>query len=122
MSGPRTLYDKIWDEPRRREQAAARSALHRLHLVHEVTSPQAFDGLRAPAARCAGRTTFAIADHNVPTTDRSAGIADPISRQQIDDARRATAPSSASPFFDMGDIRQGIVHIIGPEQGTRSPA
>ena len=91
------------------------------HLVHEVTSPQAFEGLRA-AGRKVRRPdlTLAVADHNVPTTNRAAGIADPESAQQIA-TWKPTRANSASNIFPMGDIRQGIVHIVGPEQGWTLP-
>jgi 3-isopropylmalate/(R)-2-methylmalate dehydratase large subunit len=119
----RTLYDKIWDDHvvRRDESGTALLYIDR-HLVHEVTSPQAFDGLRL-----AGRkpwkvsANLAVADHNVPTTpDRAQGIADPISRAQVE-ALDANAAEFGITEFRMNDLRQGIVHVIGPEQGATLP-
>jgi len=119
---PRTLFDKIWDAHLIDRQADGACLLYiDRHLVHEVTSPQAFEGLRL-----AGRTvrrpdaTLAVADHNVPTTDRSAGIADPESRLQVETLER-NAKASGIQYFGMDDIRQGIVHIVGPEQGLTLP-
>jgi len=91
------------------------------HLVHEVTSPQAFDGLRL-AGRKPWRlaANLAVADHNVPTTDRSQGIADPISRTQVD-ALDSNCEEFGITEFRMSDLRQGIVHVIGPEQGATLP-
>ncbi|MEE8203300.1 MAG: 3-isopropylmalate dehydratase large subunit, partial [Alphaproteobacteria bacterium] len=91
------------------------------HLVHEVTSPQAFEGLRS-AGRAVRRTqaTLAVADHNVPTTDRSKGIDDEESRIQVETLRRNCAEFGVE-LYDMDDVRQGIVHIIGPEQGFTQP-
>ena len=118
----RTLYDKLWDDHvvRTEEDGTALLYIDR-HLVHEVTSPQAFEGLRI-AGRKPWRTgsVLAVPDHNVPTTDRSAGIEDPVSRLQVE-----TLDNNCSEFglteFDMSDIRQGIVHVIGPEQGATLP-
>ena len=118
----KTLYDKLWERHLVRcdEDGTCLLYIDR-QLVHEVTSPQAFEGLRL-----AGRTpwragaNFAVPDHNVPTTDRSQGIADPLSRLQVD-----TLDANCRDFhiteFPMSDIRQGIVHIIGPEQGITLP-
>ena len=118
----RTLYDKLWDDHVVRTEADGTALLYiDRHLVHEVTSPQAFEGLRM-AGRRPWRTgsILAVPDHNVPTTDRSAGIADPVSRLQVE-----TLDSNCRDFelteFDMTDIRQGIVHVIGPEQGATLP-
>jgi 3-isopropylmalate/(R)-2-methylmalate dehydratase large subunit len=118
----RTLYDKLWDDHvvRTEEDGTALLYIDR-HLVHEVTSPQAFEGLRI-AGRKPWRTAsiLAVPDHNVPTTDRSAGIEDPVSRLQVE-----TLDSNCREFelteFDMSDVRQGIVHVIGPEQGATLP-
>ncbi len=118
----RTLYDKLWDDHvvRTEEDGTALLYIDR-HLVHEVTSPQAFEGLRM-AGRRPWRTgsVVAVPDHNVPTTDRSAGIEDPVSRLQVE-----TLDSNCREFglteFDMSDVRQGIVHVIGPEQGATLP-
>ncbi|MBM3540840.1 MAG: 3-isopropylmalate dehydratase large subunit [Alphaproteobacteria bacterium] len=122
MSTPRTLFDKIWDGHvvDRREDGTCLLYIDR-HLVHEVTSPQAFEGLRA-AGRKVRRTdaTLAVADHNVPTTDRSKGIDDPESALQIQVLSDNCAEFGVE-LFDMNDVRQGIVHIIGPEQGFTLP-
>ena len=121
MAG-KTLYDKVWDEHivRSEEDGTALLYIDR-HLVHEVTSPQAFEGLRM-AARQPWRTdsTLAVPDHNVPTTDRAAGIADPISKEQVD-ALNDNCDEFGITEFKMDDIRQGIVHVIGPEQGAILP-
>ena len=118
----KTLYDKIWEAHLVDTQEDGTSILYiDRHLVHEVTSPQAFEGLRM-----AGRTvrrpekTLAVADHNVPTTDRSKGIDDPESKLQIDTLRQ-NAKDFGIEHYDMDDIRQGIVHIVGPEQGLTLP-
>ncbi|HLM39151.1 MAG TPA: 3-isopropylmalate dehydratase large subunit [Microvirga sp.] len=122
MANPRTLYDKIWDDHVVDQQADGTCLLYiDRHLVHEVTSPQAFEGLRLT-----GRTvrqphkTLAVVDHNVPTTDRSEGIADPEAATQV-----ATLAQNAKDFgveyFNELDVRQGIVHVIGPEQGFTLP-
>ena len=118
----RTLYDKLWDSHVVREEADGTALLYiDRHLVHEVTSPQAFEGLRL-ADRPVWRTdaNLATADHNVPTTDRSHGIADPVSRIQVE-----TLDQNCSDFniveFGMNDPRQGIVHVVGPEQGATLP-
>jgi 3-isopropylmalate/(R)-2-methylmalate dehydratase large subunit len=118
----KTLYDKIWDAHLVHEAAGESSVLYiDRHLVHEVTSPQAFEGLRN-AGRKPRRPelALAVADHNVPTKDRAKGIADPESAEQI-----ATLEKNAREFgieyLAMDDIRQGIVHIVGPEQGWTLP-
>ena len=122
MAAPRTLFDKIWDSHvvHRQDDGTCLLYIDR-HLVHEVTSPQAFEGLRL-SGRPVRRpdATLAVADHNVPTTDRSLGIADDESRIQIDTLRQNCADFGVE-LFDMDDIRQGIVHIIGPEQGLTQP-
>jgi 3-isopropylmalate/(R)-2-methylmalate dehydratase large subunit len=122
MAKPRTLFDKIWDSHVVHTQDDGTCLLYiDRHLVHEVTSPQAFEGLRM-AGRKVHRpeATIAVADHNVPTTDRSKGIADPESRIQIE-TLEANCRDFAVPYYGMSDIRQGIVHIIGPEQGMTLP-
>src|SRR5215212_4381186 len=118
----RTLFQKIWDAHVVRESAGEPALLYiDLHLVHEVTSPQAFDGLRA-----AGRTvrrpdlTVATIDHNVPTTDRSLPIADPIAAQQIETLRRNCSEFGVG-LYDIDSPEQGIVHVIGPELGLTRP-
>ena len=119
---PRTLFDKIWDSHvvHRQEDGACTLYIDR-HLVHEVTSPQAFEGLRLAGRRVRRpEATLAVADHNVPTSDRSAGIADEQSRIQVE-TLEANCAEFGVPIFKMDDIRQGIVHIIGPEQGMTQP-
>ncbi|MDE2631019.1 MAG: 3-isopropylmalate dehydratase large subunit, partial [Alphaproteobacteria bacterium] len=118
----KTLYDKIWDAHLVHQAPGESSVLYiDRHLVHEVTSPQAFEGLRT-AGRKVRRPelALAVADHNVPTKDRAKGIADPESREQI-----ATLEKNARAFgidyLAMDDVRQGIVHIVGPEQGFTLP-
>src|SRR5574338_1486574 len=119
---PRTLYDKLWDAHvvRQEDDGTALIYVDR-HLVHEVTSPQAFEGLKL-AGRKPWRVSanLAVVDHNVPTTDRSRGIADPISRLQVE-TLDANAREHGIAYFDLLDRRQGIVHIIGPEQGATLP-
>ncbi len=122
MPTPRTLYDKIWDAHVIREDTDGTCLLYiDRHLIHEVTSPQAFEGLRL-AGRSVRRPdlTLAVVDHNVPTSDRSKGIEDPESRIQIDELAKNTKAFGIE-YYDPLDIRQGIVHIIGPEQGFTLP-
>ena len=119
---PRTLYDKLWDEHVVHTEDDVTSVLYiDRHLVHEVTSPQAFEGLDL-AGRKVWRLSanLAVSDHNVPTTDRSHGIADPISRLQVD-TLDANCDRLGITQFKMNDRRQGIVHVIGPEQGATLP-
>jgi len=119
---PRTLYDKIWDEHVVHTEDDGTAVLYiDRHLVHEVTSPQAFDGLTL-ANRKVWRLSanLAVSDHNVPTTDRSHGITDPISRLQVD-TLDANCDRLGITQFKMNDRRQGIVHVIGPEQGATLP-
>jgi 3-isopropylmalate/(R)-2-methylmalate dehydratase large subunit len=118
----KTLYDKLWDDHVVRSEADGTALLYiDRHLVHEVTSPQAFEGLRL-AGRRPWRTSsiLAVPDHNVPTTARAAGVTDPVSKIQVE-----TLASNCREFglteFDMADVRQGIVHVIGPEQGATLP-
>lgn len=121
-TGPKTLFEKIWDAHVVHTDEGGQSLLYiDLHLVHEVTSPQAFEGLRL-AGRKVRRPerTVATVDHNVPTTDRSLPIADPISKQQIDTLRR-NCQEFGIRFYDIHDIHQGIVHVIGPELGMTQP-
>ena len=118
-----TLFDKLWEAHVVRESAGQPSLLYiDLHLVHEVTSPQAFAGLRA-AGRMVRRPdlTVATADHNVPTTDRSLAIADPIAKKQID-TLRLNCREFGIRLFDIDSAEQGIVHVIGPELGLTQPA
>jgi 3-isopropylmalate/(R)-2-methylmalate dehydratase large subunit len=117
-----TIYDKIWNEHLVHEQEDGTSLLFvDRHLIHEVTSPQAFEGLRNTKRKVRQpKLTLAVADHNVPTTDRSKGISDEESKIQVD-----TLDTNCKEFgvqlFGMNDKRQGIVHIIGPEQGFTQP-
>ncbi len=119
---PKTLYDKIWEDHLVHSQSDGTSLLYvDRHLVHEVTSPQAFEGLRIQKRKVRKpKFTLAVADHNVPTTDRTKGINDQESKIQVDTLRKNCAEFGI-PLFDMTDKRQGIVHIIGPEQGFTQP-
>ena len=119
---PKTLYDKIWEEHLVHQQEDGTSLLYvDRHLVHEVTSPQAFEGLRINKRLVRRpKLTLAVADHNVPTSDRSKGIEDIESKTQVDKLRE-NCKEFGVPLFDMNDKRQGIVHIIGPEQGFTQP-
>ena len=122
MSAPKTLFDKIWDAHVVHQQGDGTCLIYiDRHLVHEVTSPQAFEGLRNNhrVVRAPNRT-LAVADHNIPTTDRSVGIEDEESRIQVE-ALEKNAADFGVPYFAMDDIRQGIVHVIGPEQGFTLP-
>lgn len=121
MAG-KTLYDKLWDSHVVRTDPGGTALLYiDRHLVHEVTSPQAFEGLRL-AGRKPWRkgANLAVPDHNVPTTDRSQGIQDPISRAQVEALDRNCQELGLTEF-KMDDPRQGIVHIVGPEQGATLP-
>ncbi|VVE68423.1 isopropylmalate isomerase [Pandoraea captiosa] len=118
----KTLYDKLWDAHVVHTEDDGTTVLYiDRHLLHEVTSPQAFEGLKL-AQRPVWRLSanLAVSDHNVPTTDRTQGIADPVSRLQVD-----TLDENCDNFgitqFKMNDVRQGIVHVIGPEQGATLP-
>ena len=119
---PQTIYDKIWNEHLVHEQEDGNSSLFvDRHLIHEVTSPQAFEGLTNSNRKVRQpKLTLAVADHNVPTTNRTKGISDQESKIQVD-----TLDSNCKEFgiqiFGMNDKRQGIVHIIGPEQGFTQP-
>ncbi|MDO4682646.1 MAG: 3-isopropylmalate dehydratase large subunit [Lautropia sp.] len=118
----RTLYDKLWDAHVVRQEADGSSLLYiDRHLLHEVTSPQAFEGLKQ-AERQPWRLSanLAVVDHNVPTTGRDQGIADPVSRLQVDTLTQNTHEFGLT-YFDINDVRQGIVHVIGPEQGATLP-
>jgi 3-isopropylmalate/(R)-2-methylmalate dehydratase large subunit len=117
-----TLYDKLWNEHVVHAEPDGTAILYiDRHLVHEVTSPQAFEGLEL-ASRKVWRLSanLAVSDHNVPTTDRRQGIADPISRLQVD-TLDANCDRHGITQFKMTDKRQGIVHVIGPEQGATLP-
>ncbi|HZW48070.1 MAG TPA: aconitase family protein, partial [Microvirga sp.] len=122
MAKARTLYDKIWDDHVVDQQDDGTCLLYiDRHLVHEVTSPQAFEGLRTAGRKVRQpQKTLAVVDHNVPTTDRSHGIEDPESATQV-----ATLAQNAKEFgveyYNELDTRQGIVHVVGPEQGFTLP-
>ena len=122
MSTPTTLAQKVWDSHVVHQAPGEPDLLYiDLHLVHEVTSPQAFDGLRL-SKRTIRRPDLTVAteDHNVPTADIHLPIADPISARQVE-VMRANAKEFGIELFSMGDLRQGIVHVIGPEQGRTLP-
>jgi 3-isopropylmalate/(R)-2-methylmalate dehydratase large subunit len=121
-SAPRTLFDKLWDSHVVERLPDGTCVLYiDRHLVHEVTSPQAFEGLRA-AGRPVRRpdATLAVVDHNIPTSDRSQGIAEPESRLQVETLEQNVAAFGV-PYIPVLDARQGIVHIIGPELGASLP-
>jgi 3-isopropylmalate/(R)-2-methylmalate dehydratase large subunit len=122
MTQPRTLFDKIWQSHVVDRQPDGTCLLYiDRHLVHEVTSPQAFEGLRANGRKVRRPdATIAVADHNLPTTDRSRGITEPESRLQVETLERNVRDFGV-PYFAVDDVRQGIVHIIGPEQGMTQP-
>ncbi len=122
MVKPRTLYDKIWDHHLVHAQPNGSCLIYiDRHLVHEVTSPQAFEGLRMAGRRVrAPQKTLAVVDHNVPTTDRSKGIDDPESRIQVEQLA-LNAREFGIEYYNELDPRQGVVHIIGPEQGFTLP-
>ncbi len=119
---PKTLYDKIWDDHLVHQDSDGTALLYvDRHLVHEVTSPQAFEGLRIQGRKVRKpNLTLAVPDHNVPTTDRSKGIFDKQSKIQVDTLRNNCKEFGIN-LFDVTDRRQGIVHIIGPEQGFTQP-
>jgi len=123
MHKPKTLFEKVWDSHVVMEREGEPTLLYiDLHLVHEVTSPQAFEGLRL-ANRKVRRPelTFATIDHNIPTTsDERFQIKDQVAAQQIATLRR-NCESAGIPLFDVGSGRQGIVHVIGPELGLTQP-
>jgi 3-isopropylmalate/(R)-2-methylmalate dehydratase large subunit len=119
----RTLYEKLWDSHLVRQEPDGTGLVYiDRHLVHEVTSPQAFEGLEV-AHRQPWRigSVVATADHNVPTTHRDEGIADPISRLQVETLDQNVGKFHVKTYFGMKDHRQGIVHVIGPEQGATLP-
>jgi len=120
---PETLFDKLWDRHVVRKSSDGTAALLYVdrHLVYEVTSPQAFEGLRLAGRRPWRReTVMATADHNVPTTSQCDGIRDPLSRAQVDQLAK-NCDEFGITFFPLGDRRQGIVHVVGPEQGATLP-
>jgi 3-isopropylmalate/(R)-2-methylmalate dehydratase large subunit len=119
---PRTMFQKVWDEHVVHAEPGQQTILYiDLHLVHEVTSPQAFEGLRLSGRQVRRpERTVATPDHNVPTSDRLLPIADSISRQQVDTLRQ-NCREFGIKLYDLDDIKQGIVHIIGPELGLTQP-
>ena len=119
---PKTMFQKIWDSHIVLAEPAKQTILYvDLQLVHEVTSPQAFEGLRLGGRKVRRpELTVATPDHNIPTTDRSLPIADPISLQQVE-TLRANCREFGIKLYDMNDVRQGIVHVIGPELGITRP-
>jgi 3-isopropylmalate/(R)-2-methylmalate dehydratase large subunit len=122
QSAPKTLYDKIFEDHVVSRQPDGTCILYiDRHLVHEVTSPQAFEGLRMAGRKVrAPEKTLAVVDHNVPTSDRRAGIADEEARIQVEALAR-NAKDFGVEYFNELDVRQGIVHVIGPEQGFTLP-
>ncbi|KZL20107.1 3-isopropylmalate dehydratase large subunit [Pseudovibrio axinellae] len=122
MSQAKTLYDKIWDHHVVSEQEDGTCLLYiDRHLVHEVTSPQAFEGLRMAGRKVRHpKRTLAVVDHNVPTTDRSKGIDDPESALQVETLAKNAAEFGVEYYSEL-DQRQGVVHIVGPEQGFTLP-
>lgn len=118
---PKTMFEKIWDAHLVHEQEGNSIVYIDRHLVHEVTSPQAFDGLRMSGrAVMHPEATFAVPDHNVPTRNQDKPIEDPISALQVETLRR-NCKEFGITLFDLGDERSGIVHVIGPEQGLTLP-
>jgi 3-isopropylmalate/(R)-2-methylmalate dehydratase large subunit len=122
MPEPRTLFDKIWQSHVIAPQGEGTYLIYiDLHLIHEVTTPQAFEGLKL-AGRKVRRpdATIAVADHNIPTSNRKAGIDEPESKLQVDTLERNVREFGV-PYFPIDSVNQGIVHIIGPEQGLSQP-
>ena len=122
MAQPRTLFEKIWDQHVVTHEPSCPAVLYiDLHLVHEVTSPQAFQGLRERGIKVRRPDrTLATVDHSIPTTDRSLPIIDPIAARQVDQLR-INCRDFAVPLYDLGSEHQGIVHVIGPELGLTQP-
>ena len=119
---PRTLFEKVWDDHVIRQASGEPALLYvDLHLVHEVTSPQAFDGLRL-SGRSVRRPDLTVStiDHGIPTANRQLGIRDPLSKRQID-TLISNCEESGITLYGLDDPRQGIVHVIGPEQGLTQP-
>ncbi len=121
-SSPRTMFEKIWDQHVVHAEEGKQTILYiDLQLVHEVTSPQAFEGLRIANRKIRRpELTIATPDHNIPTTDRLLPIADPISKQQVDTLRQ-NCQEFGVKLYDLNDPKQGIVHVIGPELGLTQP-
>jgi 3-isopropylmalate/(R)-2-methylmalate dehydratase large subunit len=122
MPQPRTLFDKIWDSHVIARQGEGTWLIYiDLHLIHEVTTPQAFEGLKLAGRRVRRPdATMAVADHNIPTSNRRAGIDEPESKLQVDTLERNVREFGV-PYFAVDSVNQGIVHIIGPEQGLSQP-
>ena len=122
MTQPRTLFEKIWDRHVVTHEPRCPAVLYiDLHLVHEVTSPQAFQGLRDRGAKVhRPDRTLATVDHSIPTTDRSLPIIDPVAARQVDQLR-INCRDFGVPLYDLGSKHQGIVHVIGPELGLTQP-
>ena len=122
MTQPRTLFEKIWDQHVVTHEPSCPAVLYiDLHLVHEVTSPQAFQGLRERGIKVRRPDrTLATVDHSIPTTDRSLPIIDPIAARQVDQLR-INCRDFGVPLYDLGSEHQGIVHVIGPELGLTQP-
>ena len=121
MTMSRTLFEKIWDTHLVHEQDGNSILYIDRHLVHEVTSPQAFEGLRMAGRKVrVPQATFAVPDHNIPTRNQLQPIKDPISAKQVETLRK-NCKDFGVPLFDLGDPRQGIVHVMGPEQGLTLP-
>ena len=120
---PQTLYDKLWNAHVVHTEPDGTTLIYvDRHLVHEVTSPQAFEGLEINGRKpWRLKSIVATADHNVPTTSRREGIADPISRLQVETLDKNIAKFGVADYYGMNDARQGIVHVIGPEQGATLP-
>src|SRR5687768_14096235 len=118
----KTLYDKIWDSHVVHEEAGKPALLYiDLHLIHEVTSPQAFEGLRINGRKVRRPDlTFATVDHAIPTRNRHLPFKDPIAAQQVETLRKNTHEFGVK-FFDLDAIQQGIIHVFGPEQGLTQP-
>ncbi|MBL8511215.1 MAG: 3-isopropylmalate dehydratase large subunit [Betaproteobacteria bacterium] len=120
---PKTLYDKLWNAHLVHEETDGTALIYiDRHLVHEVTSPQAFEGLELNGRKLwRMQSIVATADHNVPTTSRQVGITDPISKLQVDTLDHNIHKFGIREYYGMNDLRQGIVHVIGPEQGATLP-
>ena len=117
----KTLFEKIWDTHLVHEQDGNSILYIDRHLVHEVTSPQAFEGLRMTGRKVrVPQATFAVPDHNIPTRNQLQPIKDPVSAKQVETLRK-NCKDFGVPLFDLGDPRQGIVHVMGPEQGLTLP-
>ncbi len=121
MTMSKTLFEKIWDTHLVHEQDGNSILYIDRHLVHEVTSPQAFEGLRMAGRKVrVPQATFAVPDHNIPTRNQLQPIKDPVSAKQVETLRK-NCKDFGVPLFDLGDPRQGIVHVMGPEQGLTLP-